>query len=681
MSETAGACAGASTTPVRRPWAHRRVSTDAATVGLVLVLVVLTVFSVGTAVINARAAEHATRSAAVSDWSDRGEQALLIMEDHADELATESDTTQETYQAASDELRRALVEMGALEGTGYDALLPGWLELLEGYQRAVEQQVALNAQDRDVLEQFEETHVDPYHDALEHVVEGERDKHWDEARNQLAAVSRSQQVLVVATPVMFGVGLALLALFTSVLARSRRETLAQAEQNRHQALHDALTGLPNRVLLADRFEQALRAEAVTGSPTALLLLDLDRFKEVNDTLGHHVGDGLLQQVGPRLAGALRATDTVARLGGDEFAVLLPAVGDLAAALDVALTLQSALAGSFTVEQVELDVEVSIGVVLSGQHGCSPAELVQRADIAMYAAKRHHLGVTVYDPDNDGHTPQRLALLGDLRRAVTGEELFLHFQPKVSLHTGQVCGAEALVRWQHPERGTIAPDQFIPLAEGTGLMGALTRRVLDLALAQARRWADAGTPLQVAVNLSARNLLDDRLDVLVHDLLLEHGVAPDLLQLEVTESAIMTDPARARTVLERLHALGIALSIDDFGAGYTSLGQLKDLPVTELKVDRSFVATMATDARNRTIVRSVVELGHNLGLTAVAEGVEDATTLGLLEALGCDVAQGYHLSRPLPARAFDDWRAAWAGGSLPAPVVPLPRGAAARVRST
>ena len=456
-------------------------------------------------------------------------------------------------------------------------------------------------------------------------------------------------------------GLALLwvALFRLVLLVSQR-LRSQVQRNEHQALHDALTGLPNRALLADRFEQALRSEPRAGSPIGLLLIDLDRFKEINDTLGHHFGDQLLIQIGPRLTGVLRAGDTVARLGGDEFAVLLPGIGTREAAVAVVGKLQTALAAPFAVEGVELHIEASVGVVLSGEHGHLPAELMQRADIAMYYAKQRSLGMSVYDPDTDGHSPERLALLGDLRRALHDDELFLHYQPKVSLSTGQVCGAEALVRWQHPHRGLVPPDAFIPLAENTGLIGPLTTRVLDLALAQARRWADAGAPLQIAVNLSARNLLDDRIDTLVAQLLARHGVPAALLKLEVTESAIMTDPLRAKALLERLAAQGITLSIDDFGAGYTSLAQLKNLPITELKVDRQFVSTMQTDTSNRTIVRSVVELGHNLGLTAVAEGVENIETLQQLTDYTCDVAQGYHLSRPLTAQAFDTWRATWPG---------------------
>ncbi len=438
----------------------------------------------------------------------------------------------------------------------------------------------------------------------------------------------------------------------------------------HQAVHDALTGLPNRVLLAERFTHALAASPEGGA--GLLLIDLDRFKEINDTLGHHMGDALLTLIGPRLDSAVETGHTVARLGGDEFAVLLPAVASLDCAIDVAETIRTALAEVFLVDEVELQVEASIGVVVSGLHGDDAATLLQRADIAMYVAKSRGIGVFAYDPEADDHHPDRLALLGDLRRALVSDELVLYFQPQVSLSSREVCGAEALVRWNHPERGLLAPDEFIPLAEHTGLIGPLTYHVLDLALGQARRWLDAGLPIRVSVNLSSRNLLDDALDTRVADLLLRHAVPAGLLLLEVTESAIMSEPVRAAEVLHRLHDLGIAISIDDFGAGYTSLGQLNHLPLHELKVDRSFVMTMTEDHNNDMIVRSVVDLGHNLGLSTVAEGVETAEALTALTGYGCDVVQGYHLSRPLPIAEFDRWRAALADSPLALPLLPAPR---------
>jgi len=441
-----------------------------------------------------------------------------------------------------------------------------------------------------------------------------------------------------------------------VTAHDVTERLELHAEMEYLALHDALTGLPNRTLLTERLGQALRADARAGTSTGLLLLDLDRFKEINDTFGHHHGDEVLSQVGPRLAGVLRAVDTVARLAGDEFVVLLPDTGSVADATAVAAKLRAALETPFHVEGIDLDVEVSVGVVLSGEHGRDVATLLQRADIAMYTAKTQNLGIAAYDPAIDRNSPAKLALFGDLRRALDRGELIVHYQPKVSISTGGVVGAEALVRWQHPERGLVFPDEFIPFIEHTGLIGPLTRHVLDIALAQARTWSDAGQPLTVSVNLSARNLLDVGLPGQVEELLAAHGVDAELLVLEVTESAIMTEPARAQLLLEQLSTLGVRISIDDFGAGYTSLGQLKDLPVSELKIDRSFVTTMTESPSNALIVGSVIELGHSLGFTLVAEGVETEQVMAALAALGCDVAQGYHLSRPVTAAAFDTWLA-------------------------
>ena len=441
------------------------------------------------------------------------------------------------------------------------------------------------------------------------------------------------------------------------LANAHRYSERRRYESRlaHQATHDALTALPNRVLLQDRTAQALSAAARTGATVAVLLLDLDRFKEVNDTFGHAYGGNLLSQVAQRLAATLRDADTAARLGGDEFAILAVGLADAQAVDQVAGRVLAALDEPFCVDGVVLDVEASTGVALSPEHGSTVEDLLRCADVAMYAAKAGKLGIAYYDPDQDQHTPARLALLGDLRRALDApDQLALHYQPKVDITTGELVGAEALLRWTRPGVGLVPPAEFIPVAEGTGLIHKLTSYVLDGALEQAHSWLLAGHRIPVAVNLSTRCLLDQSLPGQVGRLLSLHGVPADLLRLEITENAIMADPARAVSVLQRLADQGVRLSLDDFGTGYSSMSDLKRLPVDELKVDRSFVTDMRTSDGDTLLVRSVIELGHNLGLHIVAEGVEDAETLDALGDLGCDIAQGYHLARPMPARQFDEW---------------------------
>ena len=424
-----------------------------------------------------------------------------------------------------------------------------------------------------------------------------------------------------------------------------------------QAFTDQLTGLPNRALLHDRTQQAISLAGRHGLTAALLLLDLDRFKEVNDTLGHHHGDLLLQQVAERVHGSLRSSDTVARLGGDEFAVLLPQITGVQEATVVADKLSAAIEAPFTVDGLTLDVDASIGVAVYPHHATDANQLLQRADVAMYAAKATHVGYTLYDPTLDQHNPRRLGLLGQLRRALAAGELIVHYQPKADARSTRILGVEALVRWQHPEHGLLGPGEFVPLAETTGLIRPLTAYVLDAALRQCRTWLDAGHELSMAVNLSTRCLLDLTLPDQIIQLLEDTAVASDRLVLEITESAIMTDPPRALEILNRLHALGVQLAIDDFGTGYSSMAYLKSLPVDELKVDRSFVKHLRDNQSDAVIVRSTVDLGHNLGLRVVAEGVEDEATLKELAILGCDCVQGYYLARPMPAAELGAWLAA------------------------
>jgi diguanylate cyclase (GGDEF)-like protein len=428
----------------------------------------------------------------------------------------------------------------------------------------------------------------------------------------------------------------------------------QAVVNEHQALHDALTGLPNRVLFKDRVSQALESARRNGNGVVVMLMDLDHFKEINDTLGHHHGDLLLEMIGGRLEGVLRAGDTVARLGGDEFAVCLPAARDTAYAMSVAEKCLTALRTPFEIDGLDLEVGASIGIAAFPEHGDEVETLVQRADIAMYVAKTDRGGAQLYQQEQDQHSVQRLALVTELRRAIESDELVLHFQPQVDVATGQLLGVEALTRWQHPTRGLIMPDEFVPVAEATGLITPMTAHVLRAAVRKIAEWRDRGLELSVAVNLSARSFLDGGFVDEIPEILEEFGVSASQLGLEITESMIVGDPQRARSVLQQLAAMGITLAIDDFGTGYSSLAYLKQLPVHEIKIDKSFVLQMTKDASDETIVRSIIDLAHNLNLRAVAEGVEDQAVLDRLDELGCDVAQGYHVSRPLTAEALERW---------------------------
>jgi diguanylate cyclase (GGDEF)-like protein len=432
------------------------------------------------------------------------------------------------------------------------------------------------------------------------------------------------------------------------------KTASISLEKEHQALHDTLTGLPNRSLFHDRAQQAILAARRHHRGVAVLLLDLDRFKEVNDTLGHHVGDLLLKEIGPRLHGVLRESDTVARLGGDEFGVVLPEFADAAEVETVAERIITALRQPIVAETLRLDVEGSIGIAFYPDHGNDADTLLQRADVAMYVAKGTPGGYAVYSPEHDHYSPQRLGLVSDLRQAVTEGQLLIYYQPKVWLPSMAVAGFEALARWKHPNRGLIPPDEFIPLAEQTGTITPLTMGVLERALRQCRLWHNAGHHLSVAVNLSARTIHDPEFPSGVQRLLNAYQLDPRWLTLELTESTVMADPTRSMETLSRLHGMGVELSIDDFGTGYSSLAYLKRLPVHELKIDRSFVMNMATDENDAVIVRSTIELGQNLGLRVVAEGVETAEIRDRLTVMRCDIAQGYLLSRPIPADKATSW---------------------------
>ncbi len=444
-------------------------------------------------------------------------------------------------------------------------------------------------------------------------------------------------------------------------AEALRQNGRLLERLRHDAEHDGLTGLANRSVFLVQLEQLLavdraRLRGSEASPlqAAVLLLDLDRFKEVNDTLGHHVGDLLLCQVGARLAAAMPRDTLLARLGGDEFVVLLTHCASSDQAMQAATDLVESLTEPFNVAGTSLDVGVSVGIALVPSDGQEVATVLQHADIAMYAAKRSDLRVAHYRSDDDRSSVDRLALAGELRRAINSKQLVVHYQPKMRLRTGLITGFEALVRWEHPGRGLLAPDEFVPIAERVGLIGVLTREVLGQALRECRDWLPEHPGVGVAVNLSARGLLEPSLPATVTTLLNETGVAPELLTLEITETGVMRNFDAALGVLAQLNALGLRLSVDDFGTGYSSLAYLLQLPVHEVKIDKSFIIPMHSSARATAIVQSIIDLTHTLGLTVIAEGVEDEVLFAALDDMGCDAVQGYHMSRPLSPAQLQRW---------------------------
>jgi len=433
-----------------------------------------------------------------------------------------------------------------------------------------------------------------------------------------------------------------------ITARKRYE-----ERLEYQANHDALTHLPNRGKLYRHMEEWLSDQQ--GRQAALLLIDLDRFKEINDTLGHQVGDDLLCQVGPRLASELTEfTALIARLGGDEFAIFLPDMRHSQQARVIAHRALDALRDGFDVQGYPTEISASIGIAMAPAQAEDVSTLMRYADVAMYCAKSEMTGVALYDAEKDPHSPKRLAVMNELGRGIREQQLELYFQPKVELAGKRCCGGEALLRWEHPELGFISPAEFIPIAETTNLIHPLTRWVLEESIRACCRWHESGWPLSVSVNLSARNLLDESLPKTVETLLEQYQLPHWALELEITESSIMTDPRRAMTTLERLHELGVTLAIDDFGTGYSSLAYLKRLPVQTLKIDYSFVLQMLADEQDEIIVNSTIHLAHNLGLSVVAEGVETQELLERLTQMGCDLAQGYHIGRPMPLADFESW---------------------------
>jgi diguanylate cyclase len=450
---------------------------------------------------------------------------------------------------------------------------------------------------------------------------------------------------------LLGLWVVLAIIVWSVTRRIQR----QSDAHRHLALHDALTGLPNRMLFADRVELAIAGARREGRDVSVAIVDLDRFKEVNDTLGHANGDELLCTVANRIRQHLRPADTVARLGGDEFGIVLPGASghDTRQILE---RIQAALGEEISLEGVPVAPEASIGWC-EWPHQADTFDALQRnADLALYSAKEGNNEIVRYSDDLLHANPARVALVAELRRAILGGELELHYQPKIDMKTHSTMGFEALVRWRHPQRGLVPPDEFIPVAESTGLIAPLTRWVIETALRQVAAWGDSTGEMSIAINISARNLRDPDLTEWIIGQLTEHGIRPSRLILEITETAVTTDQTRAALHVAQLQSAGICVSLDDFGQGYTSLSQLARLGIGELKIDRGFVQAMENSSKDHAIVASVIALGHQLGLRVVAEGVENLSVLETLEALGCDFAQGFHIAKPLAAGTIPNYLA-------------------------
>ncbi len=440
-------------------------------------------------------------------------------------------------------------------------------------------------------------------------------------------------------------------------AELRSQTEALEYKAAYETTHDSLTGLPNRILFMDRLEQALNTAVWEHKKAALFILDIDNFKEINDTLGHYSGDRLLKHTSVRLKNVIRQVDTLARIGGDEFAIILPDIGNRKETNQIAKKILKSFTAPFSIEGLKIEVLATIGAAIAPEHGKDVDSIMQRADVAMYTAKQTSSRFEVYSSLMDKNSPKRLTMMGELRQAIETDQLVLHFQPKFNLKSKTISGAEALIRWQHPQHGFMLPGEFIPMAERTGLINPLSMWTIRRALEETSRWHKKGLKISVALNLSPTTLLDPDLPDTLAGVLALYPMEPDWITFEITEGTIIKDPDLALTILTRLSETGFRISIDDFGTGYSSLAYLKQLPTSEIKIDKSFILDMLKNENDAVIVKSIVDLGHNLSLNVVAEGVENKQTALRLKSLNCDILQGNYFSPPMTADAFLTWMAA------------------------
>ena len=636
----------------RRVPRARRLRSLSTTAALGSVLIALGAYTIIGTAQTTRAAQHHSRALAVDAWFSDARSAIALEEVHLRHYQVEPSTAVRIrFRQVADSVGPALRRAAEVDPAGASRDASRLLAEQDSYRLLANELLDLVADGDPRQDTIDRLDVTPTYYTLQHDIDSVSREYHTTAQQQAEDLRRAAVQMLIGTSIGFGLGLGLVGVIWRLVLGYQRRLVQHADASEHLALHDPVTGLPNRTMFHRRLTGAIAA--LSASPRrqlALMVIDLDGFKAVNDTLGHHAGDEVLTEVGRRLRVSARDGDAVARLGGDEFAVLLPDIADVHAACEVADRLAEALRHDFLLDAGLAAVSGSIGVAI-GTREESAEELIRHADSAMYRAKSDGGGVAVYDPGIDAEVPDRMALFGELRALLDAgdpdSQLALYFQPQVRIDSATVTAVEALVRWHHPTRGLLMPAAFLSIAESRGLEIPLTYHLLDVAVAHAARWYAAGRPMVVSVNVSPRCLLHSEFVPRVQAAVAHTSLPNSLLQLELTERSVMTEPERSRDVLRQIRDLGIMISIDDFGTGFSSLAQLKQLPADELKIDQSFVRGLPDDAEDVVLVRSAIDLAHNLGLTVVAEGVERLDALALLQELGCDLAQGFALSRPVP----------------------------------